>query len=162
MNETLPLVITLLLMILAVLASLIPMIPGPALVWAIGLLYAVLTGFARVSTLAIIIMTALMLLGSTSGWWMQILGMKASGGSWVGVFGGLVGGLIGSFAIPIPIVGTLIGVVAGTLLVELLRVGDAKEAAKSGRIALKGYLLTLLTETGISALIVIVFAIAAI
>jgi uncharacterized protein YqgC (DUF456 family) len=161
LTESLPLALTLILMILAIIASVVPMVPGPALVWAIGLLYAAFTGFERVSVLAAVVMTALMLLGSTSGWWMQAAGMKAQGGSWVAVIGGLVGGLIGSLAIPVPILGTFIGVVAGTLLVELLRVGDAGEAARSGKIALKGYLLTLLTETGISVLIAIVFAIAA-
>lgn len=160
--ETLLLALALILMIIVVLASLLPVIPGPALVWAIGLLYAAVTNFERVTAFPAILMTLLMIVGSTSGWWMQTVGMKAQGGSWTAIIGGLLGGLAGTFAIPIPIVGTLLGVVGGTVLFELLRVGDARVAARSSGLALKSYLLTLVTETGISALIVLVFAIAAI
>lgn len=161
MAESLLLTLIIIVMILVVIASLLPVVPGPALIWAIGTLYAVLTGFERVTVLPVIVMTLLMILGSTSGWWMQALGMKAQGGSWTGVLGGLLGGLAGTALIPIPVVGTLVGVVAGTLIFELLRVGRADEAARSSALALRTYFLTLLTETGISALIVLVFAIAA-
>lgn len=161
MLETILLIIVLILMIVAVIASILPVVPGPALVWAIGLLYAALTRFERVDLLAALIMTGLMVLGSTAGWWMQALGMKAQGSSWTAILGGLLGGLVGTFVIPLPIAGTLIGVVAGTLLFELLRVGNAREASRTSAAALKSYLLSLLTETGISALIVLVFAIAA-
>ena len=161
MAETLVLTLIVILMVLIVIASLLPVVPGPALVWAIGTLYAAATGFERITILPVAIMTVLMILGSTSGWWMQALGMKAQGGSWTAVIGGLLGGLVGTFAIPVPILGTLIGVVGGTVLFELLRVGNAEDAARTSAIALKSYLLSLLTETGVSALIVLVFAIAA-
>ncbi|MBN2469087.1 MAG: DUF456 domain-containing protein [Anaerolineae bacterium] len=162
MAETALLAVILILMVVVVLASILPVVPGPAAVWALGILYAVLTEFEQVTALPLIVMTVLMILGSTTTWWMQALGMKAQGGSWTAIIGGLIGGLAGTFLIPIPIVGTLIGVVGGTLLFELLRLGDANKAAQSGIIAVKGYLITLLTETGISALIVIVFAAAAV
>lgn len=162
MGDSILLALALILMIIAAIASILPVVPGPALVWAIGLLYAAVTGFERVTAFPAILMTLLMLLGSTSGWWMQAAGMKAQGGSWTAIIGGLLGGLVGTFAIPVPIIGTLLGVIGGTLLFEMLRVGDANEAARSGGIALKSYLLTLVTETGVSALIVLVFAIAAI
>jgi uncharacterized protein YqgC (DUF456 family) len=162
MAETALLAVILILMIVVVLASILPFVPGPAAVWALGILYAALTEFEQVTALPLIVMTLLMILGSTTTWWMQILGMKAQGGSWTAIIGGLIGGLAGTFLIPIPILGTLLGVVGGTLVFELLRLGDANKAAQSGIIAVKGYLITLLTETRISALIVIVFAAAAV
>lgn len=152
--------VTLILMLLATAMSLLPVIPGPALVWAIGMLYAVLTRFEQVSPLAATLMTLLMILGSTAGWWLQAAGMKAQGGSRAAILGGLIGGLAGTILIPVPLLGTLAGVVGGTLVIELLRLGEASKAFHSSRIALKAYLLTLLTETGACVLIVIVFAIA--
>ncbi len=161
MSGTPLLIIALILMLLGTAASILPVIPGPALVWAIGVIYAALTNFERVTPLATAAMTALMILGSTAGWWMQALGMKAQGGSWVAVLGGLIGGLAGTILIPIPLLGTLAGVIGGTLVAELLRIGEAGQAIRSSRAALKAYLLTLLTETGSCTLIVVVFVIAA-
>ena len=152
-------IIAVVLMIAAVVASLLPVVPGPALVWAIGLVYAVLTGFAHVTWLSISLMTILMILGSTTGWWTQILGMRADGGSCLSILGALVGGLIGTFAIPIPLLGTVIGLVLGALLFEFARVGEFRQAMQSGGVALRGYLLSVLVEGGISILILAVFVI---
>jgi uncharacterized protein YqgC (DUF456 family) len=152
-------IIAVVLMVIAVIASLLPVVPGPALVWAIGLAYGVLTGFTHVTGLSLILMTLLMILGSTSGWWMQALGMHASGGSWLSIVGALVGGLIGTFAIPIPFLGTIVGLVLGALLFEFARVGEIRQAMQSGGAALRGYLLSVLVEGGISLLILAVFVI---
>jgi len=161
MSETLLPVIALILMLLGTAASLLPVVPGPVVVWAIGMVYAALTRFAQITPLAAALMTGLMILGSTAGWWMQALGIKAQGGSWVAALGGLAGGLAGTFLIPVPLLGTLAGVITGTVVIELLRAGEAGQAVRSSRAALKAYLLALLTETGICVLIVLVFAIAA-
>lgn len=161
MTDALFPIVILILMLLATAASLLPVIPGPALVWAIGMFYATLTRFEQVSPLAAVLMTLLMILGSTAGWWMQAAGMKAQGGSRAAILGGLIGGLAGTLLIPVPVLGTLAGVVGGTLVIELLRLGEASKAIHSSQIALKAYLLTLLTETGACVLIVIIFIIAA-
>ena len=150
-------ILAVVLMIVAIVASLLPVVPGPALVWAIGLVYAALTGFTHVTWLSVGLMTVLMILGSTTGWWTQILGMHAEGGSWLSILGSLVGGLIGTFAIPIPFLGTIIGLVLGALLFEFARVGEFRQAVRSGGSALRGYLLSVLVEGGIGILILIVF-----
>lgn len=152
-------IIAVVLMVIAVVASLLPVVPGPALVWAIGLAYGALTGFTHVTGLSLILMTLLMILGSTTGWWMQALGMHAQGGSCLSILGALVGGLIGTFAIPIPFLGTIVGLVLGALLFEFARVGEFRQAMQSGGAALRGYLLSVLVEGGISILILAVFVI---
>ena len=38
------------------------------------------------------------------------------------IIGAMIGGLVGTFAIPMPLVGTLIGIVGGALIFESLRV----------------------------------------
>ncbi len=144
-------------MIAAIAASILPVVPGPALVWVIGLIYALLTGFQQVTALSLIVMTALMILGSTTGWWMQALGMRAQGGSTMSIIGALIGGLVGTFAIPIPIAGTLIGIVGGALGFEFLRVRQLRPALRSGTTAATGYVLGVLVEGGISLLILVVF-----
>ena len=83
------------------------------------------------------IITVLMMIATTKDIWMPILGMKTYGVSCSSAFGMFVGGLIGTFAIPIPIVGTLIGAIVGAILLELLNLGDMQKALKSGRIRLQ-------------------------
>ncbi len=158
MAESVLLIIAVVLMIIAIIASFLPVVPGPAIVWAIGVLFAGLTEFRQVTVLSVALMTILMILGSTTGWWMQALGMKAQGGSCIGVAGALLGGLIGTFAIPIPFLGTLIGIVLGTLVVEFAHVGEFRQALQSGNVAIKSYLLSVVVEIGISTLILAVFS----
>ncbi|MBN1967436.1 MAG: DUF456 domain-containing protein [Anaerolineae bacterium] len=159
MGETLLAIVAIVLMVIAIVASALPVLPGPLIVWLIGVVFAALTGFARVTWLAVGVMTVLMALGSTTGWWMQALGMKAQGGSCMSILGALFGGLIGTFVIPIPILGTLVGLGLGALLFEFARVGDVRRAAQSGSAALSGYVLSVIVEMGIGGLILVVFVI---
>ena len=149
--------LAILLMLLALPASLLPAVPGPALVWAIGVIFAVLTGFARVGWPSVAVMTVLMVLGSASGWWMQALGMRSQGSSCLAILGALLGGLVGTFAIPIPILGTLLGLVMGAILFEFLRAGELNLAIRTGGAAAAGYALSTIVEVGISLLIFAVF-----
>ncbi len=156
-SETVLTALAIALMLIAMLASIIPFIPGPALVWAVGVVYAALTGFQRVTWAGVALMTVFMLLGVTSGWWMPALGMRAQGGSCLSILGALIGGLVGTFVIPIPIIGTLFGAVIGATLFEFARAGELRAALHSGGAAVMGYLLGLVVEFAMSALIFVVF-----
>ncbi|GAB4463128.1 MAG: DUF456 domain-containing protein [Anaerolineae bacterium] len=145
------------LMLIAMAASVIPLVPGPVLVWGIGLIYAILTGFERVTGVAVVIMTVFMLAGATSGWWMQALGMRTSGGSWLAIVGALLGGLVGAFVIPLPILGALVGAVVGAILIEFVRAGRLRVALNVGGAALKGFFLGLVVEFAASLLIFLTF-----
>ncbi len=157
LNETLLLIAAFILMAISIIASFLPFVPGPALVWAIATIYAALTGFQHVGVPGVVIMTALMILGSTTSWWVQALGMKAQGGSCLAVIGALIGGLVGTFAIQIPFLGTLIGIVAGSLLFEFARVREFRQALRTGSAALSSYLLVILIEIVLSLVMLGVF-----
>ena len=149
--------LAILLMLLALLASLLPAVPGPVIVWAIGTLFAALTGFSRVGWPSVAVMTVFMVIGSASGWWMQALGMRSQGSSCLAILGALLGGLVGTFAIPVPVFGTVLGLVLGAILFEFLRVGEFHRAIRTGGAAATGYALSTLVEVGISLLIFAVF-----
>lgn len=146
LGENLLIGLTVLSMVVCLVISLIPSIPGPAIIWAIGVLFAALTDFERVPWYVVAWMTLVMLVGSTSEWWLRYFGMSSRGGSCWGFLGSLIGGLLGTFLIPIPILGTLIGAIGGALLVELIRVGDVEKAMQSGRAVLETYLFSILIE----------------
>src|SRR5207237_6545576 len=73
------------------LAAVLPLVPGPALVWFSAVIYAIFTNFTDVGPIPLILLTLLMILGSTTNLWMSLLGVKATGGSIWGVLGGMVG-----------------------------------------------------------------------
>lgn len=126
--------------------SLTPFIPGPATIWAIGVVFAVLDGFHRATPAAIIVMTLLMVIGSTTEIWMPLFGLQSRGMSCLSVVGSLFGSIFGTVLIPIPIVGTIVGAMAGSLLVEFIRVGDVRKAMQAGRSAFGLYLIGFAVE----------------
>lgn len=157
MAESVPLIIVIILMIVSTIASLLPFVPGPALVWAIAAIYAATTGFETVSVLAFIVMTILMIIGSTTAWWTQALGMQTQGSSCLSMVGSLVGGLIGTAVIPVPFLGTLIGIVIGALIFEFARFGEFRRALRTGSAAATSFILGIIVETGLAIVIVVVF-----
>lgn len=158
-SDTVLMIIALVLMVIGVFLSLIPLIPGPLIVWGIGTLFAFLNDFERVTYLSVGLMTLLMVIGSTAEFWMPAFGLKAQGGSCLTSLGSLGGGIIGTFVIPIPILGSVIGAVVGALLVEMMRVGELKGALTAGRRAFELYLLSMVVEVTASGAILVVFVV---
>ena len=142
------------LMVVVLIASLLPFLPGPFLLWAISLVYGVLTGFQHLTVLAAVVITLLMVIGTTKDFWMPIVGIKAYGVSCSAALGMMIGGTVGTFIIPIPIVGTIIGMIIGAIVLELLNLGDMRRALQAGGAAFKSYLLGFMTEIGFNLLIV--------
>lgn len=148
-------------MLITSFVAILPILPGPALVWAIAMIYGVLTNFTVVSPLTAIVITLLMIIGSTTEFWTPIFGMRVRGASCSSIAGTLVGGLAGTFLIPVPIFGTLLGAVGGAVALELLRLGDLQKAFRAGSFAFESYLWSVVLEIGFSFLIVIIFSISA-
>ena len=144
-------------MIVLLLVSLIPFVPGPAMLWAVGIVFALLNDFERLPVPAVVVMTVLMIVGSTTDIWLRALGMQRRGGSCWAALGSVIGGLLGTGLIPIPILGTLIGAVAGALLVEFMRMGEIRVAMEAGRSVVESYLVGMVVEFSISIMIVVTF-----
>ncbi len=149
------LVVALLLMAFGTFAAVLPIVPGPALVWFAAMIYAIGTNFQSPGILSLVILTILMIIGSTTNIWMAALGVKATGGSAWGIVGGLAGMLIGTLLF-FPI-GALIGVVVGTLGVELLVTGDWRKALRIGGGTAGGFLLGVVAEFLVALIMDIVF-----
>ncbi len=144
-------------MIAGLVVSFIPVIPGPVLLWGISVIYAVATNFQHVTLGALLVITGLMALRLTSDFWMPLLGMKSRGLACSTVIGMSIGGLIGTFTIPIPIIGSLIGAVAGSLIAELIRVRDLNLSVTAARFALQQFLYAMLLEYSVNITITVIF-----
>lgn len=144
-------------MTIVLLISLIPFVPGPALLWGISLAFGILDNFNRLPVLAFLVMTFLMVAGSTTDFWMPLLGMKARGATLGSTLATIAGAMAGTFFIPIPLLGTLAGAMTGALAVEFLYVGNARRSMRAAGMALESYLLSILVEFVINVSIVGLF-----
>lgn len=140
-------------MAIGLLLAFIPIMPGTIIVWLIGLVAAVLDQFQHITPTAVVVMTAIMLFGVTSDFWLPALGVKTGGMSCLAAVGSLIGGLLGTFFIPVPLAGTLIGTALGAGVVEWARRRRVRGALTAGRSAAKlfviGYGIELATSIAI-------------
>lgn len=155
--ESVLIVIALVLMILSLPVSVIPFVSGPLLQWVIALIFGLLTGFDRLTIPIFALMTGVMAAGATSDLWLPVVGIRVQGGSCLTSIGSLFGALAGTFLLPIPIFGTVIGLVGGALLVELMRLGELRAAMQAGRVAFQLYLVGIMVEFAMSVAILLLF-----
>lgn len=149
-------------MVIGVLLAFIPVLPGALIVWAIGIVSAWANHFDRITPVAAIVMTVLMVVSMTSDYWLPMLGIKTSGMTCLAAIGSIIGGLIGTFIIPIPIIGTLIGTVLGALIIEYVALREKTRALRAGQAALKlfiiGYILELVMTFAIFGVFIVSIA----
>ncbi len=146
------------LMVVAALVAFVPMIPGPALVWAIGFIYAVATEFSEVSIAAAAWMTVFMIIGSTSDWWTRLLGLGAEGTLTCGTFAvSTIGAIVGTIAIPIPVLGTIIGAGAGVAALVFYQEENWEAALKAARGIMTAWLASFFVEIIVSITIITIF-----
>ena len=161
-NQSLILFITLFAMMLGVVLTLVPVIPGTIIIWGAAIFYGLMLGWEELGWVTFGLMTFFMLLGIIADVAGGQFGAKLGGASClailVGTILGFILGLIGSI-VGTPVIGCLAGIfgtLGGILLVERLRYSDWRSAW----LATKGFMAG--TGLGIIARItsgIIMFAI---
>ena len=145
--------IVMILMMLSLFLVFIPVVPVAAVEWAIAMVFGALTAFERLTIPAAIVMTVFMVIGSTSQYWAPFLGLKGKQMSWLGILAFFVGAILGT-AIPVPIIGTLIGGLIAVIIVEFINSQDWRKALIGGKAALKTFIVGMVMEFIFSAMIV--------
>lgn len=143
--------VTLFVMMVGLIFTIIPPLPGTVIIWAAAVMYGLLLGWEKLGWIAFGLLTFFMLVGIVADMLAGQFGAKMGGASCLAVaIGTVVGftlGIIGSL-IGTPLVGCLVGVfgtLAGIVLVERIRHSDWKTAVD----ATKGYMAG--TTAGIMA-----------
>lgn len=119
-------VLTGLVMAVGLVGTIVPVMPGLAVVWAAGLVYGLVAGFGTTGTIAFAAMTALALLGTVATVVLPHRGGAARGAPTSSLLGGVAGAVVG--VVVIPVLGLPIGAVVGVWLAETARLGDAGQA----------------------------------
>ena len=154
--------LTLGVMLVGLVGTLIPVLPGIELIWLAALVYAIAERFTTIDPLTFAALTALAAIGITANIWASHLGSRLGGASWQALLAGLglgaLGFLIGLFVGGIGAVpGGLIGSLTGILLVEYRRRKDWKGAARAGTGWLVGCLLSGFIQMTVGVVMILIF-----
>lgn len=153
-----------LLMFVGLIGSVLPLVPGPLLIWLGALLWAANDGFQSVGWPTLLFLGILTLLAWSSDLLLTTVFSRRMGASWKAVLGAIVGGLAGGLLLGgwIPIVGTLLatilGAIAGMVAVEAMDKRDLRVALRATQGYMVGVLASSLLEATLAIVMILIFA----
>jgi uncharacterized protein YqgC (DUF456 family) len=143
------------LMVVGLVGVLLPVVPGLLLIWAAGLWWTIGDGGgARWSVFGVL--TALLAVGTVAKYVLPARSAAARGAPATTLVAGALGAVVGFFVIPV--VGVVVGGVAGIYVAELARLRDGGRAWTSTRAALVAIGIGVLIELTAGVLMIGVWA----
>jgi hypothetical protein len=144
-------------MLVALLGSLIPIFPGPTVLWGLALVYGLVNGFDTRGAIFFGIISILGFIGTIVDNLITAGSAKLAGASWISLILAMVVGFFSSLAFT-PIIG-----IAVTLLVlytaEIMHHKDQQKAWEATRSMLFGWGWTALARFGIGFLMVVLWGV---
>lgn len=139
-------------MVVGLVGTVLPIVPGLLLVWVAALVYGIVAGFGAVGWVCFGIVTALAVAGTVLGYVVPARASGAAGAARSSMVIGAVVGVVGFFVVPV--VGLPLGYVVGLYLAERNRTRDAVAAKQATIATLKGYGKATALQLGTGALMV--------
>ena len=145
-----------LLLFLGLAGSVLPVVPGPLLIWLGALFWAWGNGFEEVGWPILILLGVLALVAWASDLFLNTVISRRAGASWKSIGGAIIGGIVGSLLLSgvVPILGTLLGAIAGAMvgmwLVEYLDKRNFQAARRAVRAYLASMALAAALELALS------------
>jgi uncharacterized protein len=146
---------TIIIMLIGLLGAVLPLVPGPPIVWLGALYYAWQTGWAELSWPGLTLLLLLAVVGSTADLWMGYLGASKGGASIWATLASIVGGAVGLFVFSVP--GAIIGAVGAIALVEYGRHRDWRKVMQASGGFVVGWLLATVVQIAICLLMIGLF-----
>ncbi|OGP94077.1 MAG: hypothetical protein A2157_03580 [Deltaproteobacteria bacterium RBG_16_47_11] len=154
------LVIGAILILLGLLGSFLPVLPGPPLSFIGLFLVALVRNFSPPLTPTLIIVMLIVTIAvATVDYFIPLLGAKKYGASRWAIYGSMGGMIIGLFFSPF---GMLLGAFVGAVLVEWIVTRKEKHALKAGWGIFVGSIFGMALKLGVSAVMAYYFLVAAI
>jgi uncharacterized protein YqgC (DUF456 family) len=151
----LPFLVTALIILIGVVGTLVPILPGCVIIWAGIVIYEVWVpgDFSWKVVLTTGALAALaQVLDFIAGYW----GAKKFGGTTRGAVGAVIGGIIGPFVFS-PFIGLVVGPVLGAIIGELTARRTIKESGKAGVGTLVGGIASFIIKIGIAFVMIAIF-----
>lgn len=144
-----------LVMLVGLIGTFVPGIPGAPLILAAAVGHKIYFGDKSASYLALALLVMLTLLSLLLDFLGSVLGAKKMGATWRGVLGASIGALVGIFfSLP----GLIIGPIVGAIAFEMAGGRAWKESAQAGAGALLGLVLGALGKIVCCVIMIAVFA----
>lgn len=138
--------VAVLFIVLGLIGTLLPILPGPLLIWVTVFSYAWFTDFQSPTAAWVALISAILLVTGTADLWLPILGANVSGASRRATVYGVIGGLVG--LIWMPPLGSLVGYALGVLLGAYHTYGDWQIALRASLGGLAGQGIAVLVKLG--------------
>jgi uncharacterized protein YqgC (DUF456 family) len=143
------------LILLGLVGTVVPAIPGPFLIWFTMLVYAWIDKFEAISPAWMAILTVIFVVIASADIWMGMLGAKVAGTSRRAMVYGIIGGIVGFFVFNF--FGAIAGYALGILLGQYQIYRDWRKAIKASVGSLAGIATSTLVQLGGGILMFIVF-----
>lgn len=153
--QTIVLVVTAIAMLIGVIGTVLPIIPGTILIFVTALVYALIEGFQTIGWPTLVVLGLLTALATSADIWASSIGAKMGGASGWSVVIGLIAALVGF--VVLNLLGAVLGAVLGVLLTELVRVGDWRQALKAGSGWAIGWILSTVFQLVTALIMVAIF-----
>ena len=148
--------LTYLIMALGLLGTVVPLLPGAALIWVGVLVWAWLDGFEAVGWPTLAVLGLLAAVAEVSDLAFAAIGGRRGGASWRGMLAGSGGALLGLLIFNLP--GALLGAILGMLAWETYRHGGQWRLAwRSSGGLLLGYLVSMAFSFTIGVIMIALF-----
>jgi len=154
-QTTIALIASMILVIVGLIGTVVPGIPGTILIFLGALLYAFLEGFQSVGWPTLVVLGLLTVVSTTADVWATSVGARLGGASGWSIVGGMVGGLVGLLVFTLP--GAIVGALVGVLAVEILRARDWRKALKASGGWAVGWILATVLQAGIGLVMAVIF-----
>jgi uncharacterized protein len=155
-EEIIGLSLALLVMVVALGASIVPGMPGPVGVLVVATAHRLWFGHHSVSGLVLVCLALLTLFSVALDFLASLYGAKRFGATWRGLLGAFLGGVVGIFfSLP----GIIIGPFIGAMLLELLGGYKLDKASRAGLGATLGVFVGVVAKCMICALMIAVFTV---
>jgi len=156
-ETNLPAIAGYLLIALGLAGVVLPVVPGPLLIWLGALVWSWGDGFARVGWVELGVLGVLALLAWGADLWLTTLLSRRAGVSWKAIAGAIVCGLAGGILlVEIPVVGVIFGAVIGAMLGMLAIEWYDKRSLRAALRATWGYLVGSLAASALEIVIALV------
>jgi len=139
------------LLILGLIGSVLPVVPGPLFIWFGALVWSWSTGFQQLGWPWLVVMGLLAIAAWSSDLFINTVISRRAGASWKSISGAIVGGIVGGILLNglAPILGAIVGAACGALIgLWLIEYLDKRNLQASNK-AVRAYLLSMVLASAL-------------
>ena len=104
------------LIFLGIVGALVPVLPGPLLIWLGAFVWAWADGFVHIGWPTLLVLAVLTIIAWAADLGLSLISSRRSGAGWRSICVSILGGLVGAILLSsVPVIGTFIGAAVGSV-----------------------------------------------